>query len=79
MSPARSVGCIQGAKGGEADDALKRVILDFHSNQLAAGKQAVIALLSGMGILELTLAAIPANFSLHVVKRSCLVVSHPLS
>lgn len=46
--PKHSFVCpVQVAKGGEADDALKRVILDFHSNQLAAGKQAVIALLSG--------------------------------
>ena len=35
------------AKGGEADDALKRVMLDFHTTQLVAQKQALIVLLSG--------------------------------
>lgn len=37
----------QVAKGGEADDALKRVMLDFHTTQLVAQKQALIVLLSG--------------------------------
>lgn len=36
------------AKGGEADDALKRVVLDFHTTQLVAQKQALIVLLSGV-------------------------------
>ncbi|KAL0031516.1 hypothetical protein WJX77_004620 [Trebouxia sp. C0004] len=35
------------AKGGEADDALKRVMLDFHITQLVAQKQALLVLLSG--------------------------------
>jgi len=39
--------CQQVAKGGEADDALKRVMLDFHTTQLVAQKQALIVLLSG--------------------------------
>lgn len=38
---------IQIAKGGEADDALKRVMLDFHTTQLVAQKQALLVLLSG--------------------------------
>lgn len=38
---------IQIAKGGEADDALKRVMLDFHTTQLVAHKQALLVLLSG--------------------------------
>lgn len=39
--------CMQVAKGGEADDALKRVMLEFHTTQLIARKQALIVLLSG--------------------------------
>ena len=38
---------IQVAKGGEADDALKRVMLEFHTTQIMAQKQALIVLLSG--------------------------------
>jgi hypothetical protein len=41
---------LQIAKGGEADDALKRVMLDFHTTQLVAQKQAIIVLLSGWSI-----------------------------
>ena len=39
---------VQIAKGGEADDALKRVMLDFHTTQLVAQKQALLVLLSGI-------------------------------
>ena len=38
---------VQVAKGGEADDALKRVMLEFHTTQIMAQKKALIVLLSG--------------------------------
>eukprot|EP00891_Asterochloris_glomerata_P005551 jgi/Astpho2/5551/Aster-02811 len=34
-------------KGGEADDALLRALLDFHSSQLAANRRGLAVLLSG--------------------------------